>query len=30
MRERGLGDAEQRILFVEAPGAAFSFGTAHA
>jgi phosphotriesterase-related protein len=27
MRERGLGDAEQRILFVEAPAAAFSFGT---
>jgi predicted metal-dependent phosphotriesterase family hydrolase len=27
MRERGLGDAEQHILFVEAPGAAFSFGT---
>ena len=30
MRERGLGDAEQHILFVEAPGAAFSFGTSHA
>jgi predicted metal-dependent phosphotriesterase family hydrolase len=29
MRERGLGDAEQHILFVEAPGAAFSFGTSH-
>ena len=26
MRERGLGDAEQRILFVEAPGAAYTFG----
>jgi len=30
MRERGLGDAEQHILFVEAPGGAFTFGTAHA
>jgi predicted metal-dependent phosphotriesterase family hydrolase len=30
MHERGLGDAEQHILFVEAPGAAFSFGTSHA
>ena len=30
MRERGLGDAEQHILFVETPGAAFSFGTSHA
>jgi hypothetical protein len=29
MRERGLGDAELHTLFVEAPGAAFSFGTAH-
>jgi phosphotriesterase-related protein len=28
MRERGLGEAEQHTLFVEAPGAAFSFGTA--
>jgi phosphotriesterase-related protein len=27
MREHGLGDAEQRILFVEAPAAAYSFGT---
>jgi phosphotriesterase-related protein len=26
MRERGLGDTEQHILFVEAPAAAFSFG----
>jgi phosphotriesterase-related protein len=30
MRERGIGDAEQRILFVEAPAGAFSFGTAQA
>ncbi|HKZ92535.1 MAG TPA: hypothetical protein VJZ50_10390 [Candidatus Limnocylindrales bacterium] len=30
MRERGLGDAEQRVLFVEAPAAAFTFGAAHA
>jgi phosphotriesterase-related protein len=29
MRDRGLGDAEQRVLFVEAPGVAFSFGAAH-
>jgi len=26
MRERGLGEAEQRILFVEVPGAAYTFG----
>jgi phosphotriesterase-related protein len=26
MRERGLGDAEQRMLFVETPGAAYAFG----
>jgi len=30
MRERGLGDTEQHILFVEAPGGAYTFGTAHA
>jgi phosphotriesterase-related protein len=30
MRGRGLGDDAQRILFVEAPGSAFAFGTAHA
>jgi len=30
MRERGLGDAELHMLFVETPGGAFSFGTAHA
>ena len=30
MRERGLGDAEQRVLFVETPGAAYSFGAAQA
>jgi phosphotriesterase-related protein len=30
MRERGLGDAEQRILFVDAPGAAYTFGTTQA
>ncbi len=30
MRGRGLGDETQRILFVEAPGSAFSFGTLHA
>ena len=30
MRERGLGDAEQHVLFVEAPGAAYSFGTPQA
>ena len=30
MRERGLGDAEQHILFVEAPAGAYTFGTAHA
>lgn len=30
MQERGLGDAEQHVLFVEAPGDAFSFGPAHA
>jgi phosphotriesterase-related protein len=29
MRARGLGDAEQRLLFVETPGAAFTFGSAH-
>jgi phosphotriesterase-related protein len=29
LRSRGLGEAEQRILFVETPGAAFSFGVAH-
>ena len=28
MRERGLDDAQQRILFVEAPGAAYTFGKA--
>ncbi len=28
MRARGLGAAEQHIIFVEAPGAAFSFGSA--
>ncbi len=28
MTDRGLGDAAQHQLFVEAPGAAFSFGTA--
>ena len=27
LRERGLGEAEQRILFVDVPGAAFTFGT---
>jgi phosphotriesterase-related protein len=30
MRERGLGDAEQHVLFVETPGAAYSFGTPQA
>jgi phosphotriesterase-related protein len=30
MRDRGLGDAELRTLFVEAPGGAYTFGTAHA
>ena len=30
MRERGLGDAEQHSLFVEAPAGAYTFGTAHA
>jgi phosphotriesterase-related protein len=29
MRERGLGDAEQHMLFVETPGAAYTFGKAH-
>ena len=29
MRQRGFGDAELHTLFVEAPGGAFSFGTAH-
>jgi predicted metal-dependent phosphotriesterase family hydrolase len=29
MRERGLGDEELRQLFVETPGAAFSFGNGH-
>jgi 5-phospho-D-xylono-1,4-lactonase len=28
MRERGLGDAEQHILFVQAPAAAYTFGAA--
>jgi phosphotriesterase-related protein len=28
MRERGLGAAEQRMLFVETPGAAYTFGEA--
>jgi 5-phospho-D-xylono-1,4-lactonase len=27
MRDRGLADAEQHVIFVEAPGAAFSFGS---
>jgi phosphotriesterase-related protein len=26
MRQRGLGEAERRMLFIETPGAAFSFG----
>ena len=30
MRERGLGDAEQQRLFVEAPRGAYTFGTASA
>lgn len=30
MAERGLGHAEQHLLFVETPGAAFSFGVAAA
>lgn len=30
MRQRGLGDAEQHVLFVATPAAAFSFGRAHA
>lgn len=30
MRERGLGEAEQRVLFVEAPRGAYAFGTAAA
>jgi hypothetical protein len=30
MRERGLGEDAQRILFVEVPGAAYTFGTAAA
>jgi phosphotriesterase-related protein len=30
MRARGLGDVELRTLFVEAPGGAYTFGTAHA
>jgi phosphotriesterase-related protein len=29
MRERGLGDAEQDMLFVTTPGAAYTFGEAH-
>jgi phosphotriesterase-related protein len=29
LRERGLREAEQHVLFVETPGAAFRFGTAH-
>jgi 5-phospho-D-xylono-1,4-lactonase len=29
MQERGLGVAEQRILFVETPGAAYTFGAGH-
>jgi hypothetical protein len=28
MRERGLGDTEQHIMFVETPTGAFSFGAA--
>jgi phosphotriesterase-related protein len=30
MREHGLADAEQHVLFVTAPGGAYTFGTAHA
>jgi 5-phospho-D-xylono-1,4-lactonase len=30
MRERGLGDAEQHLLFVETPRDAYTFGAAHA